>query len=141
MALMAIAVVGWGAAGCGATTTTVDTTATTGFTTGPYGGSTSQGLPVSFNVTSTGIQSVEFTWRATCADGQTHTNTISLGGAAIQSGGFSLGGTLDTGAFAQVDGTVHGNSASGHLSRSGPSAFGTDCLAAGVTWQAHATSG
>jgi hypothetical protein len=134
-------IAGLAIAGCGRAATSVSTTATNGFTTRSYDGSTSQGLPISFAATSTSVESVEFEWRATCADGQTHTNKIGLGGGSIQAGGFSLGGTLDTGAFAQVEGTVRGDRASGQLSRSGPSAFGTDCLATGVTWQAHAASG
>lgn len=105
-----------------------------------FRGTTSQGLPISFTTTSTAVLSLSFDWTALCADGQTHTNTISAGGGEIHNGSFSLGGTLNTGGTFHVDGTVTGTSASGTLSRSGPSAFNTDCLADGVTWQANAVS-
>jgi hypothetical protein len=106
---------------------------------GTYTGTTSQGLHISFAVTRSGVESVQFDWRATCADGQVHTNTIELGSGTLSAGRFAVGGTLDTGASAAVSGAVHGATASGQLSRSGPSAFGTDCLATGVTWHAQAT--
>jgi len=115
--------------------------ASSGVTAGDYVGSTSQGLPISFDITPAGVNSVQFEWRATCADGQVHTNEILLGSATLQSGSFLVGGTLNTGADAQVSGTVHGSAASGELSRSGPSAFGTNCLDSGVTWTAHPQSG
>ncbi len=104
-----------------------------------YTGTTSQGLPIHIVATPTTILSLDFGWAASCADGQWHTNTISAGGGPITNGSFSLGGTLNTGGHFQVDGTVNGTSASGTLSRSGPSAFGTfDCSASGVSWQAQA---
>lgn len=112
-----------------------------GVTVGEYVGSTSQGLPISFAVTPAGVNSVQFQWRATCADGKVHTNEILLGGATLRSGSFLVGDTLNTGADAQVSGTVHGSTAFGQLSRSGPSAFGTNCLDTGVTWTAHPQSG
>lgn len=129
-ALTALAVVALGIAACGGSSSS----ATKAFT-----GSTSQGLPISFTVTGALVQSLEFEWRAKCADGQVHTNAIILGNAALQSGTFALGATLDTGAYAHANGTVNGASAAGQLSRSGPSAFGTNCLDTGVTWTAHAS--
>jgi hypothetical protein len=111
--------------------------------TGPmtFSGTTSQGLPIAFSATATAIQWLDFDWTALCADGQHHTNTISAGGGPLNQGVFSLGGTLNTGGTFQVDGVVNGATASGTLSRSGPSAFGTfDCTASGVTWQAQATN-
>lgn len=114
------------------------TTGTPGTVARAYLGSTSQGLPISFVVTPTSVDSIRFAWRATCADHQTHENTILFRSAPITAGAFSASGTLNTGASSSVSGQVHGSSASGRLSRSGPSAFGTTCLAAGVTWTAHA---
>ena len=126
------------AAGCGGTSKNASTGSAGSVASGSFAGTTSQGLPVSFTVTSGAIAAVQFGWVAKCADGQTHTNTILLGGGQMQNGAFSIGGTLDTGASSQFEGTVHGGSASGQLSRSGPSAFGTDCLDIGVKWSAHA---
>ncbi len=101
-------------------------------------GTTSQGLPISFTVTPTSVGSIRFVWRAVCSDDQTHSNTIILGSASITSGHFSTSGTLNTGASSAVSGEVRGRTATGHLSRSGPSAFGTDCAAAHVRWSAQA---
>jgi hypothetical protein len=107
-----------------------------------FSGRTSQGLAISFLATSTDVLYLTFGWTAHCEDGQTHMNSIAAGGSPIdQSGGFSMGGVLNTGGLFQVDGTIDGTTASGTLSRSGPSAFGTfDCTAAGVTWQAQASN-
>ena len=106
-----------------------------------FSGTTSQGLPISFSVTATSVNSLSFGWTALCADGQHHTNSIFGGDALLNQGSFSMGGTLNTGGTFQVDGVVNGTTAAGTLSRSGPSAFGTfDCTAAGVTWQAQATN-
>jgi hypothetical protein len=101
-------------------------------------GTTSQGLPISFTVTSTSVESIQFAWRALCSDGQTHSNTIALGGASIASGNFSASGRLDTGASSALSGHVSGRTATGQLSRSGPSAFGTNCSATDVRWSAQA---
>jgi hypothetical protein len=106
---------------------------------GSFAGTTSQGLPISFTVTSGLVDSIMFRWRAVCADGQRHTNMILLGSAPLSGGSFATSGTLDTGAWSSISGKIRGDSASGVLSRSGPSAFGTDCTANGVTWQAHRT--
>ena len=103
-----------------------------------YIGATSQGMPVFLSASSKTVVSFDFGWTADCADGQTHTNTISAGGGPIASGAFSLGGVLNTGGHFQVDGNVNGAIASGTLSRSGSNAFGAfDCSATGVTWQAR----
>jgi hypothetical protein len=110
------------------------------FQTGKYKGKTSQGLPISFTVSSTAVASINFRWRARCADGRKHSNTIIAGGGPLHNGRFSLGGTLNTGGTAHVAGQLKGSTASGTLSRSGPSAFGTNCLAAGVKWHAHAST-
>ena len=104
-----------------------------------YVGTTSQGLPISFSATSNQVQSITFAWSASCADGQTHTNTIEVGGAPINSGSFTTSGTLNTGGLASVSGRITASGASGQLSRSGPTAFGTNCTDDGVTWTAHST--
>jgi hypothetical protein len=134
-------------AGCGGSTKTV--TVTVGSSPGPrsaqvtslphdFVGRTSQGLPISFTVTSTSVESIEFAWRAVCSDGQTHSNTIALGSASLAFGNFSASGQLDTGAFSALSGHVSGRTATGELSRSGPSAFGTDCSATDIRWNAQA---
>jgi hypothetical protein len=104
---------------------------------GGFAGRTSQGLPISFTVTPGSVNSITFTWQAVCADGQRHTNTILLGSATLAGGSFATGATLDTGASSSISGKIQGGTASGVLSRSGPSAFGTDCTDAGISWQAH----
>lgn len=106
-----------------------------------FSGTTSQGLPIDFSVRAGSVRSLSFDWTALCADGQHHTNSIFGGDAPLDMGNFSMGGTLNTGGTFQVDGIVNGTTASGTLSRSGPSAFGTfDCTASGVTWQAQAVN-
>lgn len=133
-------------------TTTVTTTAPSSSTAGSpsapssstttsYTGTTSQGLPITFTATSDMVQSLNFGWRAKCTDGQVHTNTISLGSAPISDGSFSLGGTLNTGGVAHVEGKIDGDTASGELSRSRGSSFNTDCVATGISWEAHAGTG
>jgi hypothetical protein len=109
-----------------------------GFQAGTYKGKTSQGLPITLTVSRTAVISVEFEWRAKCADGQRHRNGISAGGGQIFRRSFSIGGTLNTGGKVHVDGKLRGRVAWGHLSRWGPSAFGTfNCPARGVRWKAH----
>jgi hypothetical protein len=103
---------------------------------GSYVGVTSQGLPIAFVVHPGAVSSVRFGWRARCADGQVHTNTIALDGARIHYGVFSLGGLLETGGIAHVDGRIGGSTASGTLSRSRGTAFGTNCRASGISWHA-----
>ena len=106
-----------------------------------FSGTTSQGLPISFAVSRTRVISLSFDWTAYCADGQHHSNSIFAGDGPLNQGAFSLGGILNTGGTFQVDGVVNGTTATGTLSRSGASAFGTfDCSATGVTWQAQAAS-
>jgi hypothetical protein len=111
-----------------------------GASTGSFAGTTDQGLPISFTVTSRSVQSITFAWHGVCADGQSHTNTIVLGSTPLAGGSFATGGTLNTGASSAISGTIQGNASSGMLSRSGPSAFGTDCTVNGVSWQAHRVS-
>ncbi len=106
-----------------------------------FSGTTSQGLPINFSVVGTSVTDLSFGWTAFCADGQHHTNSIYGGGAPLDEGSFTMGGTLNTNGTFQVDGVVNGTTAAGTLSRSGSSAFGTfDCTASGVTWQAQATN-
>jgi hypothetical protein len=149
IALAATALVGLGVAGCGDSSTTTIITAAPGGGIAPstgassartFVGTTSQGLQISFAVLGDTVDSVQFGWRARCDDGQVHTNTIALGSAPLQDGSFSISGTLETGGFGQVDGKVAGDSATGTLSRSRGSAFNTNCVATGVTWNAQAVS-
>jgi hypothetical protein len=143
IALTATALVGLGVAGCGnsSTTTIIAPTPTTGASSArTFVGTTSQGLQISFAVLADTVNGVQFGWRAKCDDGQVHTNTIALGSAPIQDGSFSVSGTLETGGFGQVDGKITGDSATGTLSRSRGSAFNTNCVATGVTWEAQAVS-
>jgi hypothetical protein len=127
--LQIFALLALGLAGCG--------TSTSGSSGSTYAGTTSQGLPISFAVTPRSIESIQFGWQATCADGRMHTNTIALGSASIRSGAFATSATLNTGASSAASGTLLGDSATGYVSRAGPSAFGTDCTDIGVTWHAH----
>ena len=108
---------------------------------GSYVGVTSQGLPITFEVNPGSVSSVRFAWRARCADGQVHTNTIALDSTRIHYGVFSLGGLLETGGIAHVDGKIEGSNASGVLSRSRGTAFGTNCRATGITWEARVDQG
>ncbi len=139
IALTATVLVGLAVAGCGdSSTTTIITTAPSSGQ--AFAGTTSQGLPISFTVVGNTVNGVRFGWRAKCDDGQVHSNTIALGPAPIQDGSFSVSGTLTTGGYGQVDGKIDGDSASGTLSRSHGSAFNANCVATGVTWEAHAGS-
>jgi hypothetical protein len=135
VALTALVIAGLGSAGCGGGGST------TAPAPGSYVGTTSQGLPISFVVNSGAVSSVRFGWSASCADGQVHANTIVLAGTRVRDGAFSVGGTLETGGIAHVDGTFDGSKASGTLSRSGGTAFGTDCSATGVHWHAQVAPG
>lgn len=108
-----------------------------GASAGSFAGTTNQGLPISFTVTSSSVASITFAWQAVCADRHTHANTIFLGSAPLAGGSFATGGTLNTGASSSISGKIQGDTASGVLSRSGPSVFGTDCTDSGVSWQAH----
>lgn len=112
-----------------------------GFTPGTYVGRTSQGLPIELEVGATSIQYVAFGWRARCADGRVHTNTIGLGGAPIHHRRFSVFGVLTTGGRGRVRGKLTGERASGRLSRWAGSAFRTACVARGVRWRAHLSRG
>ena len=142
--LVAISVLALGLAACGGgdTTTTVTSTVTVPAGDGAAGaasfvGTTSQNLPISFAATPSGVLTLSFDWRARCEDGQVHENTIRLGGAPIQKGSFVIDSTLETGGVAHVEGMVDGKTASGTLSRSKGSAFGTNCLATGISWSAR----
>ena len=103
---------------------------------GRYIGETSQGLPISFIVTGGTVRDIRFGWRARCADGEIHSNTIALPGGAIHDGAFSSGGGLETGGIAHVAGRFDEARVSGDLSRHRGSAFGTNCRAAGISWSA-----
>ena len=150
LALTAIVIVLSGLAGCGIgggdTTTTVTSTVTVPSGSGgtgvqAYTGTTSQGLPISFAASPNAVLTLSFDWRARCEDGQVHRNTIRLGGGPIQNGSFVIDGNLTTGGVAHVEGTLKGKRASGHLSRSEGSAFGTNCIATGIAWHARVGSG
>jgi concanavalin A-like lectin/glucanase superfamily protein len=111
------------------------------FRPGKYTGTTSQDLPISIAVNRTEVRSVTFHWRDRCADGETHTNTVILRGRArVRHGRFSLGAHLNSGGSARVSGQLHGDHASGTLSRVGASISGARCEVKHVRWQAH-TSG
>jgi hypothetical protein len=112
-----------------------------GFTPGTYVGRTSQGLPIEFEADATSIQYVVFGWRARCADGRVHRNSIGLGGGPIRRRRFSVFGVLTTGGRGRVRGRIRGERASGRLSRWAGSAFHTTCVARGVRWHAHLTHG
>jgi hypothetical protein len=103
---------------------------------GRYIGQTSQGLPIGFTVTGTTVRDISFGWRAICDDGQVHANTIALPGGPLSYRGFASGGELETGGVAHVEGEFDGTEASGELSRSRGSAFGTNCRATGIEWSA-----
>jgi hypothetical protein len=103
-----------------------------------YSGTTSQGLPITVTVSNSYVSMVQFGWRASCEDGQVHENTIVLRGGVIQDGSFRTGGTLETGGIAHVSGHFDGGTVSGVLSRSRGSAFGVNCTATGIRWQAQA---
>lgn len=147
-ALVAIVIAALGIAGCGdsgdeASTVTSTITVTSGAGSGAvqnFTGTTSQGLPISFTATSDTVLSLTFGWRANCADGQVRSNSIRIGGAPIRDGSFSFDSVLETGGVAQVEGKIEGGSASGTLSRSKGTAFGVDCTATGIAWQALARS-
>jgi hypothetical protein len=107
-------------------------------TPGPYAGTTSQGLPIAFSVSSAGrVENVQFAWRARCEDGQVYVNTIVLGGGPVEDGAFQTGGMLETGGIGHVSGTFDGSQASGELSRSRGTAFGVDCRVTGIDWSAE----
>lgn len=107
------------------------------FRPGTYRGTTSQGLPIWFVVGQTSVEEVTFGWRAKCADGRIHTNSILLDGGPIRDRRFSVGGVLGTGGRARVSGRLSGDRASGRLSRWANSAFNTVCVARGVRWRAR----
>jgi hypothetical protein len=106
---------------------------------GDYTGTTSQGQPVTFTVSGSTVTNIVYGWQANCDDGQSHTNSIAPGDATLNGSSFSVSSTLTTGASAQFAGTISGHSASGTFSRSGGSAFNTNCAASG-TWTASASS-
>jgi hypothetical protein len=112
-----------------------------GYRPGTYVGRTSQRLPIELEVGATGVQYVAFGWRARCADGRVHTNSIGLGGAPVRHGRFSVFGVLTTGGRGRVIGRIHGERAHGRLSRWAGSAFGTTCVARGIRWHAHFSPG
>jgi hypothetical protein len=112
------------------------------FRPGEYTGTTSQDLPIFLVAGRTGIRFVYFRWRLRCADGQTHTNTVSLENRSrVRRGRFSFDATLETGGSVRVSGRIRGVHASGRLSRRGPSAFGTRCMARRIRWRARYSGG
>jgi hypothetical protein len=140
LALLALPALGCALAGCGGGDET--TTPSAGPPpSGRYVGETSQGLPISFTVTGATVRELSFGWRATCDDGQVYANTIALPGGGIHYRVFSSGGRLETGGIAHVAGRFDGAQASGELSRSRGSAFGTNCRASGIGWSADLVPG
>lgn len=109
------------------------------FRTGLYTGTTSQELPIFISVGPRAIRSVFFRWRARCADGKLHTNTVSFRGAPIRKGRFAFSRTLETGGSVRVVGRIRGAYAWGTLSRRGASAFGTKCPAGEIRWRVRVT--
>lgn len=109
------------------------------FRTGLYSGTTSQELPIFISVGPRAVRSVLFRWRAKCADGKLHTNTVSFRGAPIGRGRFSFRRTLETGGSVRVVGRIRDAYAWGTLRRRGASAFGTKCPAGEIRWRVRAT--
>lgn len=109
------------------------------FRTGLYTGTTSQNLPIFISVGPQAVRSVLFRWRARCADGKLHTNTVSFPGRPIRKGRFAFSRILETGGLARIVGRIRGVHASGTLFRRGASAFGTKCPAGKIRWRARAT--
>jgi hypothetical protein len=139
LALIAGVVVGCGTAGCEGAKPAANSVGPPAE--GRYVGETGQGLPISFVVVGTTVRDLSFGWRAACEDGQVHANMIALPGGGIQYSAFSSGGRLETGGIAHVDGIFDGAQASGELSRSKGSAFGTNCRAIGIEWSADLVAG
>jgi hypothetical protein len=108
-----------------------------GFAPGTYIGRTSQGLPIGLEVGRASIGFLAFGWRARCADGRIHRNTMGLQGAPIRDRRFSIAGRMTTGGRARVTGMIVGDRASGRLSRWAGSAFHTRCVARGIRWHAR----
>lgn len=109
------------------------------FRTGLYTGTTSQELPIFISVGPQAIRSVFFRWRARCADGRLHTNTVSFRGRPIRKGRFAFSRILETGGLVRIVGRIRGVHASGTLFRRGASAFGTKCPAGEIRWRVRAT--
>ncbi len=109
------------------------------FRTGLYTGTTSQELPIFVSVGPRAIRSVLFRWRARCADGKLHTNTVSIRGAPVSRGRFSFRRTLETGGSVRIAGMIRGAYAWGTLIRRGASAFGTKCPAGEIRWRVRVT--
>ena len=103
-----------------------------------YTGTTDQGLPISFSAATGAVLDLTFGWRAPCTDGKVRSNSIRLGGTSVYDGTFAVGGVLETGGVAQVEGQIDGDSASGTFSRSKGTAFGIDCKVDDVGWHASA---
>jgi hypothetical protein len=109
-----------------------------------YQGETSQALGLVLRITTTGkeLTTIEFAWKATCANGQTHEARIELGPARVHAGSFSISGTLNTGGHASISGHLIRGLWRGQLARSGPSDFGSSpCDVSGVTWKAEREGG
>ncbi len=109
------------------------------FRAGLYSGTTSQELPIFISVGPRAIRSVFFRWRARCADGKLHTNTVSFRGGPIRRGRFAFKRTLETGGAVRLAGKIRGIRATGTLSRRGPSAFGAKCPAGEIRWRVRLT--
>lgn len=109
------------------------------FRTGLYTGTTSQRLPIFVSVGPGAVRSVLFRWRARCADGKLHTNTVSFRGAPIRNGRFAFRRALESGGAVRIVGRIRGAHARGWLSRRGASAFGTRCPTGKIRWRARVT--
>lgn len=118
---------------------TIEAPRSPAFKAGAYTGMTSQALPIVLSVGRAAVRSVYFRWRVRCADGQTHTNTIFLRGDRVRRGRFSFDRALDTGGSVHVSGRIRGFHASGTLSRTGTSTFGTKCILRRIGWHARAS--
>jgi hypothetical protein len=101
-----------------------------------YNGTTAQGLHISFTRTGSAVSDIQFEWSGTCNDGHEHQSLITISGAHLSSGAFSDTDTLPSQGHATVSGTIAGSSATGTLSRTGPSIYGTDCDIAPISWSA-----
>src|ERR1700730_18685299 len=109
---------------------------------GQYVGRTNQGEPISFLVgAGQAVDSIQFTWKARCADGRVRVNVILLGGTRLNANTFSTSGTLNTGGVYAIAGVFQGGTASGSFSRAGSTSFGVNCTDNAVAWTARVKTG
>jgi hypothetical protein len=109
---------------------------------GQYVGRTSQGEPISFLVgAGQVVNSIQFTWKAKCADGTVRANVILLGGTRLAGNTFSTSGSLNTGGVSAIAGVFQSATASGSFSRTGSTSFGVNCTDNAVGWTARVKAG